>query len=345
MPQRFIAYTVTVAAWLVVSHGVEVFSGFVAAAADETVASSGQPAATVPSNAKALLLYQQGLEANAQGRTEAALQLFEQAALVEPTYANTFFNMGLLQYRKQNYQKAQQAFARAADLTPNDSEAWYNLGLAYEKLNNSSQAQASWQRIAPGSLRYANAQEKLAELTRKPVTTATASKPVSNNTSSSATSAAKPTTTTAATTAPAATKPAVATAPKPPVKAPVVELVAKDFSGPTGIAITADGTLLVANYSKNAIEKITPTGQKSLWVKDGGLNGPVGLVFDPRSKSVFVANYLGNSITRVDVTTGKMAPLVSNLKKPYYLKLDTNSNILYVTEQETNSMSRIRLPQ
>jgi len=280
----------------------------------------GETAPTL-TNPKALVLYQQAIESNAQGRSEAALQLFEQAAVAEPTYANTFFNLGLLQYRKQNYQKAQQAFVRSAELSPTDGESWYNLGLAYEKLNNPQQAMASWQRIPPGNARYANAQDKLAELQRaKTATVATNATPV------------KPTTT------PTTVTPASSA----PFKAGVLELVAKDFAGPTGIAITNDGTLLVANYSKNLIERVSGTGQKTVWVKDGGLNGPVGMAYDARTQLLYVANYLGNSITRVDAA-GKTSALVSNLKKPYFLKLDSTTNTLYVTEQETNSMSRIKL--
>ncbi|MDH4378750.1 MAG: tetratricopeptide repeat protein [Vampirovibrionales bacterium] len=291
---------------------------------------SAETTSTAPTlaNSKALVLYQQAIEANAQGRSEAALQLFEQAAVAEPTYANTFFNMGLLQYRKQNYQKAQQAFVRSAELSPTDGESWYNLGLAYEKLNNTQQALASWQRIPPGNARYANAQDKLAELQRaKPTVASTpaTTKPATTTT------IVKPTTT------PTTPKPMVTTA----FKAGTVELVAKDFAGPTGIAITNDGTLLVANYSKNLIERVSGTGQKTVWVKDGGLNGPVGMAYDSRTQMLYVANYLGNSITRVDAA-GKTSALVSNLKKPYFLKLD-NNNTLYVTEQETNSMSRIKL--
>lgn len=324
--------------WIAVALSTTVALSAISGSLSNLYAETPSAAPTL-ANSKALVLYQQAIEANAQGRSEAALQLFEQAAVAEPTYANTFFNMGLLQYRKQNYQKAQQAFVRSAELSPTDGESWYNLGLAYEKLNNPAQAMASWQRIPPGNARYANAQDKLAELQRakssvasSPATTTT--KPVATNAATS--TSVKPTTTPAIATKPTPTKPLTT------FKAGAVEVVAKDFAGPTGIAIANDGTLLVANYSKNLIERVSATGQKTVWVKDGGLNGPVGMAYDSRNQTLYVANYLGNSITRVDAA-GKTSALVSNLKKPYFLKLDTNSNTLYVTEQETNSMSRIRL--
>lgn len=285
-------------------------------------------------NIKASQLYQQGVEANVQGKPLAAIELFEQAAQADAQYPDTFFNLGVLQYKLGNYPKAQAAFTRVTQLSPSDVDGWYNLGLAQEKLQQQGPAIASFQRVPMGSPRYASAQGKIATLQQAQYQANLAKQQL-------------PATTVAATPSYAAnspiTQPATNTAANTTTTTPgKPEIVAKEFSGPTGIAIGADGTLFVANYSKNVIDRIAPNGQKSQIDGGGNLNGPVGLVYHPVTQELFVANYLGNTITRI-APNGQAMTLAKDLKKPYYLNIDVARNSLYVSEQETNTVSRIRL--
>ncbi len=280
-------------------------------------------------NIKAMQLYQQAVEANAQGKGMAALQLFESAADADPNYSDTFFNLGVLQYQMGNYPKAKSAFERAVSLKATDADAWYSLALTQEKLNQPQQAITTLHHIPATSAKYGSAQGKIATLQQQiqsaqlqqqqlAATQATANQPQTTTPQYQGTVA-------------------------PPNRSNVnVEVVAKDFSGPTGIAVGNDGTVFVANYSKNVIDRISPDGKKTEIEASGTLSGPVGLVFHPQTQELFVANYLGNSITRI-LPNGQASQMITDLKKPYYLNLDTRANILYVSEQESNTLGKIKL--
>lgn len=254
---------------------------------------------------EALTKYQQAMDAYIQGNHTQAIQLFEQSSKVDPTFPDTYFNLGTLYYEQQNFAAAERAYRQAVALRPSDHESRYNLALSYEKQRKMAQAKEVLAQIPAGDKHYTGAQQKIQLLTQQ-----IASQGKTNTTTTTA-------------------------------KAPVVETIAKDFSGPTGIAIANNGTLYVANYAKNEIEQLMPNGTKQVFAKEH-INGPVGLVYHPGRQEFFVANYLGNSIARISAN-GKSQTMVSNLKKPYYLNLDTVNNILYVSEQESNTVSRIRL--
>jgi DNA-binding beta-propeller fold protein YncE len=103
-----------------------------------------------------------------------------------------------------------------------------------------------------------------------------------------------------------------------------------------------DHNLYVANYMKNEVYRVSPeTGAKTL-LTHSGLNGPVGMVWNPTLQEWYVANYKGNSISRIS-PEGKTTVLADNLHKPYMLLLDNSRQTLYITEQETQSISRLKL--
>ncbi len=271
-------------------------------------------------NIKAMQLYQQAVEANAQGKGMAALQLFESAAEADPNYPDTFFNLGVLQYQMGNYPKAKAAFERSVSLNAGDADAWYSLALTQEKLNQPQQAIATLQRIPATSAKYGSAQGKIATMQQQ--------LHAAQQQQLAATQASA--------------QPQQQTIAPPNRSNASVEVVAKDFSGPTGIAIGNDGTVFVANYSKNVIDRIGPDGKKTEIEANGTLSGPVGLVFHPQTQELFVANYLGNSITRI-LPNGQANQMITDFKKPYYLNLDMRANILYVSEQESNTLGKIKL--
>jgi DNA-binding beta-propeller fold protein YncE len=105
-----------------------------------------------------------------------------------------------------------------------------------------------------------------------------------------------------------------------------------------------EGYLYVANYSKNLIYKVSATGDKTVFAKSDLLGGPIGLTFNPKTQDMYVANYLKNTVSKVSAK-GEVSTIANGLSKPYNLFLDTYNNVLYVGEQETNSISKIELPQ
>jgi DNA-binding beta-propeller fold protein YncE len=118
--------------------------------------------------------------------------------------------------------------------------------------------------------------------------------------------------------------------------------LAAGFLGPTGIVAGPDNHLYVANYLKNEVYRVSPTdGSKAIMTRQG-LNGPIGMVWNAARQEWYVANYRGNSISRIN-TNGTATTLASNLHKPYMLMLDEARQMLYITEQETNAIAKIKL--
>lgn len=268
--------------------------------------------------------YEQGIAAFNQGNPSLATQYFEQAATVDPTFIDAWFNLGSVQFRAGNYDKAKTAFERVVTLNPSDYQASYNLGLSLEKLQQTEDAMRAFQKVGPNTPKFAAAQEKLAELGEKlGAKEQTATKPTSSTTAST-------------TTANANEKPTL------PGQAKSSKQFAASLAGPTGMALGPQGEVYVANYSRHSIVKIMPDGQRSTLVEGKGLNGPIGLVRDPRTGNFYVANYLKGDVLQVN-TKGQTSTLASGLKKPYSLLLDSLANVLYVTEQGSNSVSKIQL--
>ncbi|MBK8190090.1 MAG: tetratricopeptide repeat protein [Vampirovibrionales bacterium] len=271
------------------------------------------PTAVYAQNVDAARLYNQALDRVGKGDTPGGISLFEQAAAADPNYADSFYNLGTLYFKQRQYAQATTAFQRTLQLNPGDQQARFSLALSYEQQSRFAEAAETLRQIPPNDSHYGTAQTKIPQLeaalkTWRPQTQASAQKP------------------------PAA---------KTPAKVGL-ERFAQGFFGPTGLAMGRDGSLFVANYSKNQIFRIAPDGAKSVFTQSDLLKGPVGLVYNSALNEFYVANYLGANIVRISAD-GRASVMVSGLKKPYYLLLDSPHNQLYVSEQDTNTVTRIRL--
>jgi DNA-binding beta-propeller fold protein YncE len=98
----------------------------------------------------------------------------------------------------------------------------------------------------------------------------------------------------------------------------------------------------VANYQSNTIERLSSDGTRTTFSSGSNLKGPVGLTVDD-SGNVYVANYLGGNVARIN-PAGVSSIVATGFKKPYYVTLDKEGN-LYVSQQEDNSIVRIALPR
>ncbi len=261
------------------------------------------------------IAYHKGQEAYNQGRLDEALVFFNQATSLNPNYADAYFNQGAIYYNRQNYSKALTSFTKLLQLDPNDQAARYELARVYEKLGRKDEAIAAFEMISPTSSRYKKAQENIARLNR-PAPQQQAENPYSDPAS------------------------------EPEKNSKTGVAVSKEFItgffGPTGVAVDEDGTVYVANFSKNNIYKVMPNGDKKILASGEGINGPVGLVLDQKTGDLYIANHLDNTIARIN-RAGKVSVVATDLKKPYNLFLDQSRRTLYVSEQETNSVSRIKL--
>ncbi|KAF8910365.1 hypothetical protein CPB85DRAFT_1305624 [Mucidula mucida] len=70
-----------------------------------------------------------------QAKHEQAIQYFNRAAQLDPTYISAWTLMGHEQIEEKNSHAAIEMYRRAIDINRDDHRAWYGLGQAYELLN------------------------------------------------------------------------------------------------------------------------------------------------------------------------------------------------------------------
>ena len=78
------------------------------------------------------------------------------------------------------------------------------------------------------------------------------------------------------------------------------------LSDPMGIAVAADGTLLVADEGAEAVLSIAPTGAVDTVVSGQGLQDPVGIILAPDGKA-YVSDRQRDEVLRLDLATGALA--------------------------------------
>jgi hypothetical protein len=297
-----------------------------------------------PQEARAL--YEQGYAAYRQGREDAARQLFEQATQQDPNFGDAYYNLGMISYRKNQWNESMAYFQRARQSNPSDESALYFMGLAQEKMKLFPQSIQTLSQVSPQFPYYAEAQNKISRmrnilLTRPELSKGGAGVPATNvaqNTTPYANTNGR--LGFGATTPPSQpTQPAQPTLPS--VKLPV-ETVVKNIPGPSGLVVAPDGSMYVASFSKNSISKVDAAGRMTPFVTGMGLDGPVGLVLDPRNGNLYVANFNRNNVLKVS-PQGRVSVVATGLKRPYMLSIDTMSNTLFVTESESSTVSRIHL--
>lgn len=272
-----------------------------------------------------------GMELYKSGNLARASQLFEQATVQSPDNILAWYNLGAIEFELKHYEKARNSFQKAVWRNPSDTDARISLALSQEALGMNAEAINNLNRIPAGTPRFNEAQQKLAVLQRDMAkinttvaTNKTSPQRIATQPSVPAVAAVATTANTAATNA----------------QRQVVLTTA--LSGPTGIAMGPSGEIYIANYSKNSIVMLDSKGKTTNVAVGNELLGPIGLVRDARNGNLYVANYLKGNIIRVK-PTGQMQEVASGFGKPYYLLLDSVHNTLYVTEQEGNLVSKVRL--
>jgi sugar lactone lactonase YvrE len=88
----------------------------------------------------------------------------------------------------------------------------------------------------------------------------------------------------------------------------IVTTIARDFRAPVGIDARADGSFYVADAGLDHIVRVAPDGGRTTLGR--GLVVPSSVVVDRAGRYVYVSEYEGRRITRIDARTGRMTALV-----------------------------------
>lgn len=294
-------------------------------------------------------LYKKGLQAYSDGKIDQAVTYFKEATRSDDTLTDAYFNLGAIFYNQKRYTEAQEAYNILLQKDPGDQAARYELGRVLDKLGKTPEAIQAFEQIPAAAPRYAKAQEHIARLKQAANPTVSVEvQPPKTETPTQTPSKTPEAPAQAQNNKPASEPPAVTnidankSKETPAPRKAVVQEFAKGFYGPTGVAVDGEGVLYVANFSKNTIYRVTPSGEKKLLAAGKGINGPVGLSLDHKTGDLYIANHLDNSIARI-APDGKVTVVATGLKGPYNLFLDEANRALYVTQQETNSIAKVQL--
>lgn len=123
--------------------------------------------------------------------------------------------------------------------------------------------------------------------------------------------------------------------------------IASGMNGSAGFARDAGGNFYVVNYGNpsgggTTMSRITPAGTINVAFATG-LSTPDDVKFDPTGTFLYVSEWGGNRIRRVNPTTGVVSPFIdgtAGLDRPSAMAIDTAGNI-FVTNWGNGSISRI----
>ena len=89
----------------------------------------------------------------------------------------------------------------------------------------------------------------------------------------------------------------------------IVTTIARDFGAPVGVDARADGTIFVADAGADHVMRIAPDGSRTNLGR--GLLTPSSVVADRAGNVVYVSEFDGRSIRRIEVRSGRMSTIVA----------------------------------
>ena len=260
-------------------------------------------AAEISTEAK--LQYNKGVDMYRLGRYDEAITAFQQAVDIAPDYIDAYYNLGsILEYIKQE-DAALAVFKQIILRKPTDYEAVYKAAALSVKLGQPEQAKSYLSLIPANSIVHSKAQQLASSMKTDMQTIKHEQKEIAAESE----------------------------------KISQSNGVYENLGSPTGMVTDKNGNLYVAGFSDNAIVKISPNGDRRLFVKDAKLNGPIGLELDS-SGNIYVANYNANNVLKIS-STGLVSVLISDIPKPYCLHID--GGLLFISAQGSNSVVRYKL--
>lgn len=253
------------------------------------------------------------------------------------TEAKLEYNKGVDLYKIGQYDKSMAAFRHAIELNPDLTDAYYNLGSILTYLNQDEEALNVFKQIIVRNPEDYESIYKAAELSKKlgktdKAKTYLAMIPSDSYLNTKAKELAKSMNTDLQTIR-------KANGINENKAQPAQNGIYENIASPTGITTDNEGNLFVAVYSDNLIYKITPKGERVIFIKDKRINGPIGLISD-LAGNIYVANYNENNILKIS-KNGQMKVLLSNILRPYGLHISNGT--LFVSSQGENAVIRYKL--
>ena len=331
---------------------------------NQLVAENSTPKKTFNPKPASASVYNLGLKSYEQGDLESAVTFFKKAVELDPEFIDAHFNLGAIYKKQKNFHMAINSLQKAVEINPEDYEAVFELGNCYLEDKDYLKAKKYFAAIPQDFSKYTDARQNMEKADKYIAIEATSSSPedhakvlqspdvqaqiladtlekeLEKDISSQASSSEKIQTTDQTTQNNKAqllvntlTKPS-----KDSIKESI-RIVSKNFHGPTGVAKDSQNNVYIANFTKDAIEKITPDGKREIFLEKKGLQGPVGLAID-ENDNLYVANYSGATIVKI-TPSKEVSVLVSNIERPYYLFYDDRTSKLFSTVQGNDSLVEI----
>lgn len=87
--------------------------------------------------------------------------------------------------------------------------------------------------------------------------------------------------------------------------------------GANGMAFDSEGNMYIGNFGETAIVKFTfdtdgKVASQDVLVRGHGIESTDGMKFDPKTNAIYVADFVGNAVHKVDVKTGKVTTIAKN---------------------------------
>lgn len=265
------------------------------------------PKAKTKINPQAFHLCELAVNIASEGEYDTAIIYLKRALELEPKFETALFNLGSIYRIQKKYEDSYAIFQELLLKNPADHEARLEKTLTLIAMKSYNDALSELKKVPASQKRYSEVQEKLQKVLAN-------STPPKNIIESA----------------------------KQPKGLYKYEKLSLSFNTPTGITSDLENNIYIANFSGNAIEKISAKNNKRQVFAEGNLiSGPSDLVFDDNTGELLVANYKSGNIVKIN-QLGQMHVLIDNLEKPYSLFLKKDGQ-LYISEQGKKAVSIINL--
>ncbi len=89
--------------------------------------------------------FKKGTRLYAEGRYDEAIEEFQKAIKIDPTYLDAYVNLGAIYFKQGDYQKASSQYETVLRYQPYHIKAHYNLGLVQLELGKKNEAKKHYE--------------------------------------------------------------------------------------------------------------------------------------------------------------------------------------------------------